>query len=121
MERYETLTMRDYFAANAPAEIPDWFRHEEPPRDYPPQPDWRDIKDREQAEIAANWLSDGCYDLPESLRWFAAAVKQHRDSREQWGRENAAERFFQWRWHYADMMIASRAESVLHAEPSTTV
>jgi hypothetical protein len=58
----EKMTMRDYFAANAPDTIPSFFKHAEPPK-----------------TDAATWNN-----------------------------ENRAQRYFQWRFYYADCMMKVR-------------
>lgn len=100
--------LRDYLAAHAPAEIPDWFSHVEPPKDYPPAPRWMDAP-KEHHELLRSWLNDGCFDLPDELRWFQDEMTAHRTGRDAWHKQNDAARYFQWRYAYADAMLAHRA------------
>lgn len=98
------LTKREYFAGNAP-EVPEWFNHSEPVKDYPPMPNWRDIKDIEDKNLCESWIHDGCFDLPDHLQWFSDRVNKHVEARENWGLLNAQERYFQWRTFYADRLL----------------
>lgn len=77
MSTTEPTSRRDYFAANAPAEVPEWFQ---PNMDHlrveAPSPD-------APADVLKAW-SDG--------------VPQRMAAREEY-------RFFAWRWYYAEQMI----------------
>lgn len=73
----EGMTLRDYLAAHAPLDIPAWFKHVPPPKNFPPLPDWRSVKNRDDQEVVKNWLDDGPCDLPDHLMWFQRAVQSH--------------------------------------------
>ena len=99
--------LRDYFAARAPAEIPDWFVHVEPSKAFPPMPDYKTLDEAHQ-KTARDWQCDPCYDLPEELAWYGEKVAAHRAGKEAWGTANRRARYVQWRWAYADMMLDVR-------------
>lgn len=101
------MTLRDYFAARAPAEIPDWFTHVEPSKAFPPMPDYTKLDETHQ-KIALDWQSDPVFDLPEELTWYGEKVKAHREGKRAWAILDRRERYVQWRWAYADMMLAGR-------------
>lgn len=100
---------RDYFAAHAPDQIPVWFVHKEPKREYPPMPDYLKLDETHQ-QTALSWQRDGCFDLPEEIAWFGEKVTAHRKGKADWEDANYAARYFQWRFYYADMMIVQAAE-----------
>lgn len=103
----EGMMLRDYFAAHAPAEVPEWFQHVPPARDYTPMPKWMDWPEEHHRALRA-WLSDGCYDLPDELSAFQEQARQHREDKRFWDARNQAARFIQWRWRYAEMMLEAR-------------
>jgi hypothetical protein len=102
-----------YFAAHAP-DTPDWFEHDEPPKKSPclPSVQFEDPRIRRKVD---DWLMDPCFnlvevadgdaDLENILREFQAAAYAHWDECRHWEQLNWAERFFQWRVHYAVTMI----------------
>jgi hypothetical protein len=107
----EGMTLREYFAVRAPQEIPDWFKG----------PALRAIKlpvpDAAIADEAAEWNRDPCYDLDgvfdDGERQRLA--REYSDAMNNYGSEIVAAqaemevaRYFAWRWHYADMMLAAR-------------
>lgn len=105
---YEGMSLREYFAAHAPTEIPAWFHYTKPPKDFPKHPSLDEIStdenDPHRREVDS-WLQDPIYDLPEELQWFANKVKAHYDGKECWEQAAQRARYFQWRWAYADAMI----------------
>jgi hypothetical protein len=101
------MTLRDYFAAHAPAEIPTWFTHVELAKTFPPMPEVEEL-DETHHKIAGDWRRDGCFDLPEEIAWWGEKVVAHRTGKASWEDLNRRERYVQWRWAYADMMLAER-------------
>lgn len=106
------MSLREYFAARAPAEIPEWFGG--PPvrnvaRPYCPS---------EIASEVAEWLRDPCYDLDgvfddEPRQQMA---KAYQDATNQYDQEvvvaqgeQVIARYYAWRWHYADQMLNAAA------------
>lgn len=105
------MKLRAYFAVRAPEEIPAWFKG----------PALRAVKlpvpDAAIAEEAAEWNRDPCYDLDgvfdDGERQRLA--REYSDAMDKYGSEIVAAqaemevaRYFAWRWHYADMMLAAR-------------
>lgn len=98
---------RDLFAAQAPA-APDWF---EP--DFPPKPAlfnvWDEINTeelRKQWEGYMDWLD--AEDVDPIIVEMYDKVDESRKVIEKWKKEKEIERFFQWRWFYADQMMERR-------------
>jgi hypothetical protein len=98
------LSKREWFAAHAPIEIPNWFTHVPPEKKLTRRPIWLDIDNEQDRETCRHWL-DGEYDLPEHLKWFSDQFSKAYDEEQQWNIENESERYFQWRVHYADIML----------------
>lgn len=119
------MTMRDYFAAHAPTEIPDWFYEaggvKTGNRGKPPEiPSWKDLPIHLQ-NFAKEWQLDPCqYDLTDiksenltdadmmRLDKFQSSVFEANENRIKWVREAREAVYISWRWYYADMMIAAR-------------
>lgn len=109
------LSMRDLFAMHAPTEVPDWFAHSMPPLPpLPPVPDG--LSERPLRDMAA-YDSDREADVdPEdyaepdrdTLRRWLAERNVAQIARARWRMANQEQRFIQWRWHYADQMLAAR-------------
>jgi hypothetical protein len=104
------MRLRDYFAAHAPLEVPEWFRHVEPKKNFPPDADVEDL-DETHRKLARDWRHDPCFDLPEEIAWWGEKVKAHRAARSEWFEADVRARFIQWRWAYADAMLAARVVS----------
>lgn len=101
----EGLTKREYFANNAPDQIPLWFKHQKIAKDFKNPPTWEDIKDEKDAEEVRQWQNDPIYDLPDHLMWFQDAINKHYDEKKAYELKDAINRFFQWRTFYADNLI----------------
>lgn len=111
------MTLRDYFAAHAPVEIPQWFQI----TDFPPLPAEPAVPEglsERGAKLARDWRNDPIFELsnyaadnelPASdeplLAAYASAMEAWWDAKEEHGRDKEAARFFSWRWHYAAMMV----------------
>lgn len=131
-EHFYGASMRDYLASNAPSEVPDWFKCtgllELPALPKIPEfiqalkssPGFDSIKDNGEAVAEAlDFLHAGLEPESQPLKDIVAfardmigaaldahkAAEQHR--RQVMG-ENAARRYFAWRWHYADQMLKAR-------------
>lgn len=102
------MSQRDYFAAHAPESVPDWFKHKPVEHEVPPMPKAEDVDPVHRKEVS-DWLDDPVFDLSEELGWFADKVKAHEDAKDAARAANRAARYIQWRWHYADLMIAERS------------
>jgi hypothetical protein len=108
MEGASGMSLRDYFAAHAPLEPARWFKYTPLPKDgIPPMPNVNDLVERHR-QVAADWRRDGCFDLPEEIAWWGEKVEAHRKAVSEWNVANDAAMFIQWRWAYADAMLAER-------------
>lgn len=111
LEEVQTIgaTLRDYFAAHAPSEIPSWFDEykeiKAPSKPTPPP-----HATPEQRRTAAFWIGDPCYDLEgdpileQFQRDYAAWVKKVHEV----SRLNKSARYIAWRWYFADQMLSAR-------------
>ncbi len=103
------MMLADYFAAHAPGVVPDWFVHRWTPQEPRPTVDHLSPDDQRRARA---WLHDPIYDLsddPESdLYKYQQAIEAWRSASMEHERMDAAVRFFQWRWYYANMMLHFR-------------
>jgi hypothetical protein len=104
---YSGMSIRDHFAARAPLEIPEWFVHVPPPKNFPDQPKVDDAPKKHQQQLR-DWIHDGTYDLSAELAYFQVAWNAHIKARDEWKERDEAARYIQWRWHYADLMLAAR-------------
>lgn len=99
------------FAAHAPEEIPAWFDSPAlPPLTLPePHPSI--------AEEARQWANDPCYDFDAVFNerddrrrlasLYADAMRAHSETVYARQGEHAKVRYFGWRWHYAEQMVAA--------------
>lgn len=100
------MSIRQWFAAHAPTEIPHWFEHEPPSRaSIPRLVTVDDVTLPEHKKIVKDWLCDAVCDLPEELTWFVDMRLAYSEAFDAWERENLRARYFQWRWFYADAML----------------
>lgn len=98
------VDLLSYFAARAPVEIPHWFVHTPPPINYPPMPDANQL-DAVHQKTARDWILDGCFELPDEIKWFGEKVIERRKAKAEWELLDRANRFYQWRWEYALAMV----------------
>lgn len=111
----DTLTLREYHAAHAPA-VPDWFEVD-PRRPAPQMPRcerWltsdpicglNNPQADKECKLIESWMRDPCYDLPDHLRGFQQAFEVHHATLKAWRDENSITRIVAWRYAYADAMI----------------
>ena len=99
----EGMTLRDYFAARAPIEIPVWFRVDI--GDCPAMP--VSNLTREQYD---EWNETGIYvDSAPALVEWDAIYSAARTAQNEWNQRYQIKLYFAWRLYYADMMVAERA------------
>ena len=116
-----SLTSFEFFAANAPDEIPDWFVHTPPDIKIPPVPYWDTLPQHLQQQ-AKFFLDEGEFftDDDHAEAWerlsdadhtrleaFAGAVRLSRDTRKRFNYENSVARYFQWRVFFAEKLFAA--------------
>jgi hypothetical protein len=111
------MTLRDYFAANAPAMPDDWPAIAlacDVPR--PKAVDVAASNERLRRAIA-DYRRDPCFDLEEcgetdaeraELRAFSTAQDAYHDAVREWQQRNRFARLTSWRWAYADAMLRAR-------------
>jgi hypothetical protein len=117
------MGLRDYFAAHAPSEIPEWFEH-----DYEAEeidaPQWSTLPLHLQ-QAARDWINDPSFDLAEmldadeyetdeyskdygALSAFETHWREYRIKLSVRSATNKIARYVQWPWAYADLMLAER-------------
>lgn len=101
------LLLRQHYALKAPAEIPEWFTY---PRrtPEPPLPTSSHLNDRDRGEFNSlrNQTMHEADATPAALAFYLE-WKQANDKLNEWREFSQVERFFAWRWFYADMMLVS--------------
>lgn len=118
---YMGLSARDYFAARAPADIPDWFQIENDtpmPKRLDRRAALHEVAPELEVEVRnsiLNWMSDPCFDMDVAARQEigdrAFAAMENREAEiSAWLNRRQARRYFAWRWHYADQMLLERAK-----------
>jgi hypothetical protein len=103
-----SATLLDYFAARAPRDIPAWFMPEADPFDGPAKPQIPADATDADANMLRSWVNDGIFDLPPNLAWFEAETDRHEKSKRLHLERYHMERFTQWPWVYADIMLTDR-------------
>ena len=102
------MELRDYLAAHAPA-IPEWFRLASNER-CPPAPSVPAYFDTAQrAEFVS--LKDGQLwpdQARAEVREFYEVWRAQKDVQDLWRNHMRERKFFAWRYHYADQMMAAR-------------
>lgn len=99
------VSLLDHYAATAP-EIPDWFQHEEPEKDYPEPPSLADHRLSEQdRDHLRTWINHSEVGMPDHLKWYPEETKKANHLRAMWHQINEEARFFQWRLYYAQEMV----------------
>lgn len=100
--------MREFFAAHAPQQIPDWFKGERS-GDLPSVPDaplgWGAAKSAEFLELKEGRLERAA-SSPEVMAFFDI-WRVARDAQAAWRDRQREKKYFAWRWHYADQMMAT--------------
>lgn len=108
----EAMSLRDYFAAHAPA-VPDWFEPTMPEAPKHPALESADawgLTD-DQRELARQWRLDPHWDADETdsaLLPFCEAFRDYWDASAGFQDEKTRQRLAQWPWFYADMVLANR-------------
>lgn len=103
----EAISRRDYFAAHAPAEIPDWFEPTGPLGLWKnPEPPERPagVSDREWYNLRTYAPEPDDADAPAVAAW-KAAWRATRAERERERQAAEMRRLARWRWAWADAML----------------
>lgn len=99
------MTLRAYFAARAPEEIPHWFKPVMPEYTGPAGPKLEDIDNDHDRKLAKQWMEEETFDLPPRLQWFEDERRAAEEASAAFAKICEAHRYFAWRWHYADRMV----------------
>jgi hypothetical protein len=100
---------RDYFAAHAPLPIPDWFKGEYS-GDMPAIPDvpahWSALQSAQFSDLkeGISMIANASREVAEFYSIWLDAKGKHAA----WRDRQREKKYFSWRWHYADQMMASR-------------
>jgi hypothetical protein len=118
----DNISLFDYFAAHAPAEIPEWFK----PSSTKAMPE-RPAPAPEIASAAEGWVKDPCFDFADAYKVreysdlfperhyplavaFELAMQVYWEECRRIAAENVELRFFEWRWAYAARMLAFKEQ-----------
>lgn len=102
---YTGVSKLEFFACNAPVDIPGWFVHTPPAIKPPENPIWQTIANEDDRKHFINWMKDNEYDLPDHLKHYSEAYNKHQDESDEWRKLDWAARYFQWRRYYADALL----------------
>lgn len=95
----------EFFACNAPTDIPSWFEHTPPEKNVSKKPRQDDIENEEDRKIIKCWQVDPCYDLPDHLKWYSDKLDKAWEEESAYERKNTEARYFQWRRYYAEQLL----------------
>ena len=115
---HDGMTLLDFFASQAPTEIPAWF-DPEPLHDSKPQEPisvYQFAKDHDPTgeyglySTLSDWFRDPCYDFSEGTmeRKFQDIIENYWAEKAIWDNNNQIARYFKWRWYYAQQMLKER-------------
>jgi len=103
---------RDYFAAHAPYQIPEWFRFDAG-NNMPRVPDapshWGAAQSTEFLDLKEE--RSRVVDVSMEVAEFYARWLEARGKHAAWRDQMRERKYFAWRWYYADQMIANRRGS----------
>lgn len=101
----------EFFACNAPVDIPGWFKHTPPEKIVCQEPSYDEIDNIDDKETCRSWRLDPCYDLPDHLKWFQDRVEQSHIAYSENVRKDNEAKYFQWRRYYAEQLLAELSKS----------
>ncbi|MGF6633562.1 hypothetical protein [Paraburkholderia sp. MM6662-R1] len=102
------MTLRDYFAVRAPADIPEWFKYvPATPRPAVSIPHESLTPEQyKEWDGLGDWLDES--DASPEVNAFDEKYESERAALEAWDAEQRVARYYAWRWAYADSMLRSR-------------
>lgn len=101
------MSLRDYFAARAPMPIPEWYRWmATTPRPHAPAVDHLSTEERADASLMLSKDAPAVMKTTPRVTDYVVAMR----AANAWRDEQRRQKFFAWRYYYADMMIAERAK-----------
>lgn len=101
------VTKLEFFACNAPVDIPGWFKHTPPDMEVTKRP-CCDGMISEDIDILQCWhdtddvTGEG---LPNHLKWYAIQFTLYNQEQAEYNKLNQQERYFQWRKFYAEQLL----------------
>ena len=106
-DRWEGMTLRDYFIAHAPAEPWPEFDPVMPPKPVLPNKHTllSDADRKDWDDDRLDYDEEGCSD---ALKQFCSDTVSARKAQEEWGADRNLQRRLQWPAYWADQMIAQR-------------
>lgn len=107
------VTKLEFFACNAPVDIPSWFVHMAPEKITCQEPSYDEIESKEDKETCRGWRMDPCYDLPDHLKWFQDRTEQASTAYSENIRKDNEARYFQWRRYYAEQLLSELSKPQL--------
>lgn len=105
------VTKLEFFACNAPNEIPSFFVHTPPEKKLSKPFTLDDITNEEDRKVVKDWQYDPIYDLPEHLQWYSDRLNLIYDERRAYELEDNAARYFQWRRYYAEQLLTELSKA----------
>lgn len=102
---YTGVSKLEFFACNAPVDIPGWFTHVAPEKKLSRRFTLQDINNDEDRKVVRDWQLDAIYDLPEHLQWYSDRVNLINTEQSKYEQMNGAARYFQWRRYYAEQLL----------------
>lgn len=99
------ISKLEFFACNAPVDIPGWFAHTPPEKNVSERPKAEDIENLEDRATVKDWQYDPIYDLPEHLQWFSDKLNAVFQEELKYQQADWATRYFQWRKFYAEQLL----------------
>lgn len=102
---YSGLTKLEFFACNAPVDIPSWFVHVPPAIKPVVNPIWQTIANEDDRKHFINWMKDNEYGLPDHLKHYSEAYNKFQNEGDEWRKKDWAARYFQWRRYYAEQLL----------------
>jgi len=100
------LTKLEFFACNAPVDIPGWFKHTPPKLEEVKAPNASSIVNEEHRKQAIDWVRDPIYDLPQELDWFQKQYEMYWESKRLSAIADEQAKYFQWRRFYAEQLLS---------------
>lgn len=108
---YIGVSKLEFFACNAPCDIPWWFEHVPPVKNLSKRFGLEDINNEEDRKVVKDWEYDPIYDLPDHLQWYSDRIALINKENKVYEHENNAARYFQWRRFYAEQLLAELSKS----------
>lgn len=107
------MTLRDYYAAHAPSEIPEWFETEIDLPELKQPKAWWDYEEGDLKKKLEGWHKDPIFDFTEEDGQEAMEYQKkwdkYRSDRSELRRVKKSIEYIKWRYAYADLMLVHRS------------